>query len=141
MMNAAVLKQLMAGIQADRSAYAELESLLEAQFGAIVRCDAPRLALLAESILQLSAALDGRRCERERLLLEALGVSRLTSIEQVFMRLPADIATRCRAHWEALCSKVQHCQSLNTRNGRLMSEQHGLLTRVMFGDEDVYVSA
>ncbi|MGL6072165.1 flagellar export chaperone FlgN [Craterilacuibacter sp.] len=138
---ALVLRQLMSGIQTDLAAYERLEAQLEAQFAAIARCDAGALDSLAAELLQLTGVLEASRRERERLLHTLLGPSRTPSMQQLFGRLPAELGGRCQLYWDKLCVKVGHCRQMNVRNGKLMSEQHVLLSRLMFGDEDVYVPA
>ena len=141
-MNAALaLRQLMSGIQADLAAYERLEAQLEIQFAAIARCDAAALESLAAVLLPLTDALELSRRERESLLHTLLGPSRTPSMQQLFGRLPAELGSRCQLHWDSLCVKVRHCRQMNVRNGKLMSEQHVLLSRLMFGDEDIYVPA
>ncbi|GGY04700.1 flagellar protein FlgN [Paludibacterium paludis] len=128
------LKRLVLGIQADLDDYRRLETLLEEQYRAALSHDASRIGEAGDAVLVLCEALDIRRRERSRLLTVLTGSGGETAMPAFFAMLPAKLAASCQAAWRALQARVEHCRSLNLRNGELMSMQQEVMLRAMHGD-------
>lgn len=137
-----VLAALLRELHADRSAYARLRELLEAQFQAALRHQSEVLAGLAEDIVALVEQLDARSRQRGSTLKQLLGngPDRDTepSMSALLQRLPAAVAQTLGTAWLALEQQVRECKALNQRNCHLITEQHALMQRVLGVEEVLY---
>lgn len=133
------LADIVRGVERDRAAYRELHALLEEQHAAALRHDAARLGDLAGRVTALVEAIEARRIEREAIVATLVGAgSRMAAILPL---LPEVSRRGFEAAWSALESQVLECKRLNVRNGRLMTEQHELMRRLLRGDADTYAPA
>lgn len=135
---AEVLARLLRDLHADRSAYARLRELLEAQFQAALRHRSEQLAALAADIVTLVEALDQRRAVRSELLLALLGRNSKPSVEALLQRLSGGSAQTLTAAWQGLEQQVIECKALNLRNCQLITDQHALMQRVLGVEEATY---
>jgi flagella synthesis protein FlgN len=136
------LSRLLRDAEADVADYSALAVLLEEQFISALQHKTSALPALAERITRLVDTLDERRCTREALVSELLGSTTRPSMAALFARLPAASRAPVEALWQRLESAVQDCKARNTRNAHLMSEQHAIMQRVLFGEEaGIYADA
>jgi flagella synthesis protein FlgN len=133
------LAELVRGVEQDGQAYGALRDLLEQQFRAALRHDSAALATLADRILALVGEIDGRRQQRESLCAVAAGAR--ARMDDIVPLLPEAARGAFAAAWKGLESQVRECKELNSRNGRLMTEQHAVMQRVLHGEMDTYAPA
>lgn len=132
------LAALLRDLQADRSAYAQLRELLEAQFQAALRHRAQALQESAEEILALVEQLNAHTRQRGLLLRQLLGSHGEASMGRLLQRLPASVAQTLGGLCTALQEQVNECKALNQRNCQLITEQQALMRRVMGVGEELY---
>lgn len=135
---ALALAQMLRDLHADRSGYARLRELLEAQFQAALRHRAEPLIELAEDIVALVGEIEARRQQRGSLLVRLLGPDSKPSIEALLQRLPAATGQTFTVAWQGLEQQVRECKRLNLRNCQLVTDQHGLMQRVLGIEEPGY---
>lgn len=132
------LARMLRELQADRSDYARLRELLDAQFQAALRHQAPQLVGLAEEITGLVGELEARRASRSELLTRLLGRGVTPSLSALLPRLPAQVGQAVTQAWQALEQQVQECKRMNLRNCQLITEQHALMQRALGIEEQGY---
>jgi flagella synthesis protein FlgN len=133
------LATIVRGVEIDTDAYGRLEALLERQFAAALRHDAAALSELAVQITALVAEIDARRVERETICATLAGQgARLSGILPLLPELSRQAFVTA---WSALEEQIVECKRLNVRNGRLLTEQHTLMQRLLRGDADTYAPA
>lgn len=130
------MRTLLAGIAADMHAYAGLAALLEEQFDAALRHQVPRLGDIAEKITGMVAEADARRIQRVALAQHLNGPS--GTMAQAFALLKPAAREKMEADWLALEAQVIECKRLSKRNADLLVEQHGIMQRVLHGEEHIY---
>lgn len=135
-----VLRALVSGVHADQADYQTLRTLLGEQFQAALRHDAATLTELGRRITALVAVLDGRRRERMRGV-ALLGIRPPATMAQVIALFAPAMRAPLQQLWQDLEALVVECKQLNSRNCRLLTEQHALMQRVLAGEEDTYVPA
>lgn len=135
------LAALLRDLQADRSAYARLRELLEAQFQAALRHQAEPLQRLAEEISALVDGMEARGRQRGQLLRQLLGTQGEPGMNRLLQRLPAKAAQALGDIWTALEQQVRECKALNQRNCQLITEQQALMRRVMGVEEELYAES
>jgi flagella synthesis protein FlgN len=133
------LATIVRGVEIDGDAYGRLRTLLESQFASALRHDIPALGELAAQITALVAEMDARRVEREAICATLAGQG--ARIPAILPLLPALSRQAFAAAWSALEAQVVECKRLNARNGRLLTEQHALMQRLLRGDADTYAPA
>lgn len=142
---AQALGRLAVGVQADVADYEQLRERLEGQFDAALRHDSGRLARLADEIVALCNTLDERRRERNALLrvfAAALkGMPPADAMVTLLARLPESRRSAALADWTNLNILVRECKALNVRNGRLLMDQHEIMSRVLKDGDDTYAPA
>lgn len=126
-----MLTVLLRDLHADRSAYARLRDLLEAQFEAALRHRSQVLAQLADEVFALADELGERATRRSKLLRKLLGQEVKPSMSLLLRRLPETLARNLEQAWQSLEKQVRDCQSLNQRNCQFITEQHALMQRVL----------
>jgi flagella synthesis protein FlgN len=132
------LARMLRDLQADRSGYMRLRELLDAQFQAALRHQAPALVGLAEEITALVGELEARRASRSELLARLLGRGVAPSLSALLPRLPAQVGQTVTQAWQALEQQVQECKRMNLRNCQLITEQHALMQRALGIEEQGY---
>lgn len=130
------MRALLAGIAADMQAYAGLAALLEEQFDAALRHQGPRLGDIAEKITATVAEADARRIQRVALAQHLNGAN--GTMAQAFSLLKPAAREKMEADWLALEALVIECKRLSKRNADLLVEQHGIMQRVLHGEEHIY---
>jgi len=130
------MRTLLAGIAADMHAYAGLAALLEEQFDAALRHQGPRLGDIAEKITGMVAEADARRIQRVALAQHLNGAN--GTMAQAFALLKPAAREKMEADWLALEALVIECKRLSKRNADLLVEQHGIMQRVLHGEEHIY---
>jgi len=130
------LATIVRGVEMDGDAYGRLRALLEAQFAAALRHDAAALGELATQVTSLVAEIDARRVEREAICTTLAGQG--ARIPAILPLLPELSRQAFATAWSALEAQVVECKRLNVRNGRLLTEQHALMQRLLRGDADTY---
>ena len=133
------LATIVRGVELDGDGYGRLRALLEEQFAAALRHDAAALGELAAHVTALVAEIDARRIEREAICATLAGQG--ARIPAILPLLPALSRQAFTAAWSALEAQVVECKRLNARNGRLLTEQHALMQRLLRGDADTYAPA
>lgn len=135
---AEALGKMLSDMHADRTGYARLRELLDAQFQAALRHQGQELVGLAEQISGLVDELEARRAERSRLLTLLMGREVAPSIDALLQRLPAKVGQTITVAWQGLEQQVRECKSMNLRNCQLITEQHALMQRAMGIEEPGY---
>lgn len=135
---AEAVARLLRDLHADRSAYARLRELLEAQFQAALRHRSEQLGELATEIVALVEQLDQRRALRSELLLALLGRNSKPSLEALVQRLSGASAQTLAGAWQGVEQQVIECKALNLRNCQLITDQHALMQRVLGVEEAAY---
>ncbi|URI06257.1 flagellar protein FlgN [Aquincola tertiaricarbonis] len=135
-----VLRGLVSGVHADHADYQTLRGLLGEQFQAALRHDTAALTQLGERISALVAVLDGRRRDRMRGV-ALLGIRPPATMAQVIALFAPAMRAPLQQLWQGLEALVVECKRLNSRNCRLLMEQHALMQRVLAGEADTYVPA
>lgn len=139
MKTAEALARVMRDMHADLGDYDALHEALEQQFAAALRHDSERLAELAGRVTDTVARLDERRRVRARVVDVLCGPQ--GRMNELFSRMQAPMAERCRAMWHDLERKVVECKRLNVRNCLLITSQFEIMHRVMHGEEETYAPA
>ena len=130
------LARLLRDGQADLADYAVLDGLLEQQFHCALRHDGSQMDALAQRILEVVERLDERRGVRRALAERLLGPGAPGGMAALSARLPASQRDAVQALWERLELAVRGSKARNARNARLMTEQQGMLQRVLHGAEE-----
>lgn len=130
------LQQLLQGVADDHHAYAALQDLMEQQFAAALRRQAPRLEELAEEISALVDTMEERR--RGRVALAQVVAGADARMADVYALLKPDARMKLEADWLALESMAAECKRLGKRNTDLMVEQYSIMQRVLHGDHQIY---
>jgi flagella synthesis protein FlgN len=133
------LADIVRGVGQDAQAYRELQGLLEEQHAAALRPDPARLTELAARVTGLVEVLEARRAQREATVATLVGAG--ARMPAILPLLPEVSRHAFEAAWNALEAQVLDCKRLNARNGRLMTEQHQLMQRLLRGDADTYAPA
>lgn len=129
------------GMQQDVVGYRHMQALMQAQFHAALRHDAPAMQEVAERITaqaQLLEQSSQQRVSHARALLPA-GVP--LSMSAVFALLQEPLQQQLRALWQQLETAVQQCKALNVRNCQLIMEQAQIMRQVLGAtgaDEGIY---
>ena len=131
------------GIQQDTQSYAQLQDLLQQQFHAALRHDAQTMTTLGSSIEALAQTLELRREARVAHAQAILPQSPRVSMAQIFATLQPPLRTQLQKLWDALESRVLHCQQMNVRNCQLIMEQAEVMRHVLSHgiaqpDSDIY---
>ena len=132
-----VLRSVISGVHTDHAGYQALRRLLDEQFDAALRHDTQALAELGTRISTQVAVLDESRRERMRQV-ALLGLRAPASMEHVIALFAQNTRDAVAQLWNALEALVVECKALNTRNCRLMMEQHAMMQRVLDGETDTY---
>lgn len=130
------MRALLAGIADDLQAYSALAALLEQQFDAAVRHQAPRLAEVADQISVLVDQANARRVQRVALAQRLNGPD--ATMAQAFALLKDAAREKIQADWQTLEGMVLECKRLSKRNADLLVEQHSIMQRVLHGEEHIY---
>ncbi|WP_018411159.1 flagellar export chaperone FlgN [Methyloversatilis thermotolerans] len=139
MKTAEAMARVMRDMHADLGDYDALREALQRQFAAALKHDSERLAELAGQVTDMVARLEERRRVRARVVDVLCGPH--GRMNELFARMPAPMADRCRAMWRELERKVGECKQLNVRNCLLITSQFEIMHRVMHGEEDTYAPA
>lgn len=135
---AEALSQMLRDMHADRSGYARLHELLDAQFQAALRHQAQQLVGLAEEISGLVDELETRRATRSHLLKQLLGRETTPSLSGLLQRLPGQVGQTLTVAWQGLEQQVRECKRMNLRNCQLITDQHALMQRALGVEEPSY---
>ncbi|RJF96696.1 flagellar protein FlgN [Noviherbaspirillum cavernae] len=130
------LARLLRGVGEDVRDYRELQAMLEEQFMAALRYETARLNDVAERITTLVETLELRRAERVALVTEMLGEG--ASMSDTFPLLTRPAREALEAGWQTLEELVRECKEHNARNCNLLMDQHGIMQRVLHGEEQIY---
>ena len=130
------MRALLSGIAADLQAYSALAAVLEEQFSAALRHQGPRLVEIVEQLTTAVAIVDARRIERVALAQHLTGPQ--GTMAQAFALLKPAAREKIEADWLALEALVIECKRLSKRNADLLVEQHGIMQRVLHGEEHTY---
>lgn len=135
------LSRLVQGMRADIVDYRRLRELLDVQFDAALRHQSNALVDVAANITELVDMLDGRRQERVALAGVLIGPEEPVSMQGVMRLLTESSRASLQADWETLESLVRECKQANTRNCRLLTDQHEIMRRVLNREADTYAPA
>jgi len=124
------------GVTQDVNEAATILMLLERQFDAAVRHRSAELSTLAEQLTPLLEAMEARRQQRVTLVRALLGPQ--GTMAQYGATLAPAARTAFEAAWQALEQTVRACKDATLRNGQLLAEQHGIMQRVLHGEEQLY---
>jgi flagella synthesis protein FlgN len=112
---------------------------LEEQFAAALRHDAAATAAIAGRITTLVGEIEARRQDRVTVCSTLVGPG--AGVQAILPLLPEASRMALAGAWTELEARVLECKRLNARNGRLMTDQHLIMQRVLHGDADTYVPA
>ena len=124
------------GVTLDVKEAATILMLLERQFDAAVHHRSAELSTLAEELTPLLEAMEARRQQRVTLVRALLGPQ--GTMAQYSATLAPTPRAAFDAAWQALEQTVRACKDATLRNGQLMAEQHGIMQRVLHGEEQLY---
>lgn len=130
---------LMRGVAEDLNDYRALNALLEEQFDAALRYDAAKLGVLAERIMELVVTLDSRRLQRVSLVADLAGDG--AAISDTFPMMNSMARTALESGWKMLENLVRESKQKNERNCKLLMDQHGIMERVLHGEDTIYAPA
>ena len=133
------LALLMRGVGQDLRDYRRLKALLEEQFMAALRHQTALLKDLAARVATMVEVLELRRRERVALVGLVAGVG--AQMGAIFPLLADGERGALESGWKLLNAVVNECKQLNARNGRLITDQQGIMQRVLHGEEQVYAPA
>lgn len=133
----------MRGVGLDVRDYRLLQALLDDQFRAALRHQTSRLEDLAARITAITQALETRRVERVALVrvLAGPGAGSVASPEAIFSQATGRSREALESGWRMLQALVHDCKRLNTRNCQLLMDQHGIMQRVLHGEDETYAPA
>lgn len=129
------------GMQQDLAAYGRLRELLEQQFHAALRHDAPAMAQVAQNITAQADALADSRQQRVSHARALLPAGAALSMSALFGLLKAPLQQQLQALWAQLETQVQSCKALNLRNCELIMEQADLMRTVIAGGAQAEIYA
>ncbi len=143
------LQRILAGVRDDLSDYRRLRELLDAQFAAALRHRADEIRDAVRGILELTAALEGRRRERVRLVEEVLAAERTASGNSKrptpgpsLLGISACLPAAMRANFDACCGKleqlVRECKRRNRRNCHVLTAQQEVMRQVLNPGAGIY---
>ncbi|MBD8543523.1 flagellar export chaperone FlgN [Oxalobacteraceae sp. CFBP 8755] len=124
------------GVTQDVKEAANILMLLERQFDAAVRHRSAELSALADELTPLLDAMEARRQQRVNLVRALLGPQ--GTMAQYSATLAPAPRAAFEAAWQALEQTVRACKEATLRNGQLLAEQHGIMQRVLHGEEQLY---
>jgi len=124
------------GVTQDVKEATNILMLLERQFDAAVRHRSAELRALADALTPLLEAMDARRQQRVTLVRALLG-PQATMAQYSATLAPAPRAA-FEAAWQTLEQTAHACKKATLRNGQLLAEQHGIMQRVLHGEEQLY---
>jgi flagella synthesis protein FlgN len=133
------LALLMRGVGQDLRDYRRLKAMLEEQFMAALRHQTALLKELAERVTTTVEVLELRRRERVALVGHIVGAG--APMSAAFALLSGSERSAVESGWKMLDALVNECKQLNSRNGRLIMDQHGIMQRVLHGEEQTYAPA
>lgn len=128
--------RLLDGIQGDIAACGAVRELLERQFQAALRRRGAELAELAGQLMPQLDAMEERRKQRVQLVRALFGPQ--ATMGDLFAKLDAARRDAASQAWTQLEALVRDCKEATLRNGSLMAEQHGVMQRVLYGEEATY---
>jgi flagella synthesis protein FlgN len=134
-----VLACLMRDVALDLDGYRELSVLLDDQFHAALRYETAKLGEVAARIATLVDALESRRAQRVALVSGLLGKG--ATMAGVLPLLNGAVRDALESGWKSLESLVQESKQRNERNCKLLMDQHGIMQRVLHGEEQIYAPA
>ncbi|RZI44213.1 flagellar protein FlgN [Herbaspirillum sp. HC18] len=134
-----ILARLVRGVADDMKEYHALHALLEDQFLAALRYETAKLREIGERIVALVDVVGARRKERVALVTELIGEG--ASMHDVFTLLAGNARETMETNWKILEELVRENKRINERNCKLLMDQHGILQRVLFGEEQTYAPA
>ncbi len=133
------MTRLLRGIADDVPAYRALLLLLDEQFDAALRHQSARLAVLAEQIGAAVDAIELRRQERVALVATLLGPG--GTLAGAAALLKGATRQNLESNWAELEQMVLECKRRNTRTSTLLTEQYGIMQRVLNGEDQIYAPA
>lgn len=132
------VRQLIVGINQDVVAYQQMEQLLRAQNGNLVRRDNSSIRDNNEQQLRLLHVLRQRAKQRTQLL-RSLGLkANRDGLKRLASSLPTAASDKLLTLWDTLETRVLHCKKLNDYNGRLLANQQLVLKKLLNGQENFY---
>lgn len=140
---ARLLAQLAADVQRDSLDYSCLEECLQTLHGQLLAHDALAIADANTRISELLETLAQRARRRVRVL-AALSAPRSdahshgAAMQRLLSQLPPPHGPRLLRLWLGLEPRVQACQRLNQRNGRVLSVHRDLLRDLLEADTGIY---
>lgn len=133
------MARLLQGVSDDVLAYDSLLSLLHEQFDAALRHQSARLTELAARMAPLLDAMELRRQQRVALIGGLLGPS--AGMRDMVALLRGGSRLALENNWATLEQLVLDCKRSNDRNSTLLTEQYGIMQRVMHGEDQLYAPA
>lgn len=132
------VRQLIVGINQDVISYQQMEQLLKAQNGNLVRRDNSSIRNNNEQQMKLLSLLRQRANQRSQLL-RSLGLqANSDGLKRLANRLPDAASTKLLTLWDTLETRVGHCKKLNDYNGRLLANQQLVLKKLLNSQENFY---
>lgn len=132
------VRQLIMGINQDVGSYQQLEQLLKAQHGNMIRRDNQAIHHNNERQLQLLQVLRGSTQLRIQLMRSFGLQANNEDLQRLASRLPTAASDKLLVQWHKLESSVIRCKKLNDHNGRLLANQQLLIRRLLNVQEDFY---
>lgn len=131
--------RIIEGFDIDRNRHADMSKLLDRQFAAALRRDAPSLMETGDEILALANTLGASHDLRRKDLRALVAPMKPESMAQVCEALRGAARDKLKHEWAQFEMRVLECAQLNQRNATLMASQYEIMQRVLQGEVDTYV--
>ena len=127
----AKVKTLLVDLQQDVADYQRLEVMLLQQRTLLIQHDSEGLQNLHLVQMPLLDILAKRAAARHSLLSELGFTPDDKGMEKLLAKLPAPLAEKASGLWQKLHTLLQHCQTNNDWNGRLLAGQMELIRSLL----------
>ena len=127
----AKVKTLLVDLQQDVADYQRLEGMLLQQRTLLIQHDSEGLQHLHQDQMPLLEILAQRAGTRHRLLSELGLTPDDKGMQKLLAKLPTPLAEKASGLWQELHTLLQHCQTNNDWNGRLLAGQMELIRSLL----------
>ena len=127
----AKVKTLLVDLQQDVADYQRLEQMLLRQRTLLIQHDSEGLQHLHQDQMPLLELLAQRAETRHRLLSELGLTPDDKGMQKLLAKLPVPLAEKANGLWQELHTLLQHCQTNNDWNGRLLAGQMELIRSLL----------
>ncbi|QKJ85627.1 flagella synthesis protein FlgN [Paramixta manurensis] len=126
-----LVKNLLAGITQDSESYHQLSQLLAKQRTAMIACRAQETEQINQQLMAYYAQLSASSRQRAAALRALNLPGDAQGMRFLISRLPQTLAATIGQRWQSLKQAAQTCQTLNERNGLLLTMQQEVMQSVL----------